>query len=351
MNMQISLSEATVQKVSVHLIGNKGNGQDMVTSKKPLKLTREDMQIIKDGFLSKFNLESDKYSFHHLSSLDYNEVYNYCLETLAESATFHKNSVNIAKHLYESTVHPKIKAGELYVCYYENCLVNGAFVDAIGLYKTETKTNFIDLTIEEQEFSFVMREGVDVSKYDKACLVFPTNAEKGFDVLLYDSTNKGEEAVFWRETFLNVVPQATEYFQTNQFLNITKQFIAKQLPEEYDIAKTDQIDLLNKSVEYFRANESFDKKKFEKEVFDDSGMIKAFRKFETNYAEMNDIELTDRFDISTQAVKKQARVFKSVLKLDKNFHVYIHGDKNLIEKGYDERVGKSFYKIYFDEEA
>jgi len=196
----------------------------------------------------------------------------------------------------------------------------------------------------------VLREGVDVARFDKACLVFPTNAEEGFDVLIYDSANRGEEAVFWRETFLNVVPQANEYYQTNQFLNITKQFIAKQLPEEYDIAKTDQIDLLNKSVEYFRANESFDKKKFEKEVFDDSGMIKAFRKFETNYAEMNDLELTDKFDISTQAVKKQARVFKSVLKLDKNFHVYIHGDKSLIEKGYDERVGKSFYKIYFDEE-
>ena len=65
---------------------------------------------------------------------------------------------------------------------------------------------------------------------------------------------------------------------------------------------------------------------------------------------MNEIELPDRFDISTQAVKKQNRVFKSVLKLDKNFHVYIHGDKSLIERGYDEKTGKKFYKIYYDEE-
>ncbi len=43
--------------------------------------------------------------------------------------------------------------------------------------------------------------------------------------------------------------------------------------------------------------------------------------------------------------------FKSVLKLDKNFHIYIHGDKELIEKGYDDAVGKKFYKIYYDEEA
>ena len=346
----MNLSNAVLQKVSVHYIGNKGNGQELINSKKTLDIPAGDKQVIKDSFLGNFNLESDKYAFHHPSSLNYNEVYNYCLECLAEGEAFHANSVNISKHLFESTTHPKIKAGELYVCYFENCEIDGAYVDAIGLYKTETKSDFIDLAIGGSEFALTMREGVEVSKFDKACLVFPTNAEAGFDVLIYDSNNRGEEAVFWRETFLNVLPQANEYYQTNQFLTVAKQFIAKQLPQEYDIAKTDQIDLLNKSVEYFRANESFDKKKFEKEVFDDGGMIKAFRQFEANYAEQNDVDIPDTFGISTQAVKKQARVFKSVLKLDKNFHVYIHGDKDLIEKGYDEKMGKSFYKIYFDEE-
>jgi 37-kD nucleoid-associated bacterial protein len=348
--MEISISEAILHKITVHYVGNKGNGNELVTSKKQLQLSKEEKLLLKTSFLSQFSLDSDKYAFHHPSSLNYNEVYNYCLESLAEGATFQKNSVNIAKHLFESTIHPKIKPGELYVCYFENCLVNGAYVDAIGIYKTESRQHFIDLTKEDNDFSIVLREGVEITKYDKACLVFPTNAEQGFDVLIYDSNKKGEEAVFWRETFLNVVPQATEFHQTNQFMGIARQFIAKQLPQEFQLEKTEQIDLLNKSVEYFRANETFDKKKFEKEVFDDPGMIRSFKMFETNYAEENDIDLQDRFDISAQAVKKQARVFKSVLKLDKNFHVYIHGDKSLIEKGYDERTGKSFYKIYFDEE-
>jgi len=33
----------------------------------------------------------------------------------------------------------------------------------------------------------------------------------------------------------------------------------------------------------------------------------------------------------------------------KNFHIYIHGRRDLIEKGTDES-GKKFYKIYFEEE-
>ena len=49
-------------------------------------------------------------------------------------------------------------------------------------------------------------------------------------------------------------------------------------------------------------------------------------------------------------MKRQARVFKSVLKLDKNFHIYIHGDRNKIEQGVDEK-GRKFYKIYYEQEA
>lgn len=346
----MDLSDSVLVKVSVHYVGNKGNGDELVVSQKPLVISDHDKLVMKSPFLGKFTDEANKYSFSHNTSLDYHEMYNYCLNAFADTETFHVNTANIAKHLYENTLHPKIKEGELYVCLYDNCLINGAYVEAIGIYKTETKSNFIDLDINNTDFTMVMREGVEVSKFDKGCLIFPTNAEQGFDVLIYDNANRGEEAIFWKEGFLGVQPQANEYFQTNQFLTLTKQFIAKQLPQEQEMSKTEQIDLLNKSVEYFRANESFDKKSFEEEVFTEPGIINKFRQFEDSYADSNNLEIPDQFDISTQAVKKQARVFKSVLKLDKNFHVYIHGDKDLIEKGFDERTGKSFYKIYFDEE-
>ena len=68
------------------------------------------------------------------------------------------------------------------------------------------------------------------------------------------------------------------------------------------------------------------------------------------YRKENDIQLIDSFEISTQAVNKQARIFKSVLKLDKNFHIYIHGNRELIEQGIDEN-GRKYYKIYYEREA
>ena len=344
----MDLSNAVLESISVHVIGNKGNGEELITSKKGLSLSPEERKKIAAAFSGRFNTEQDKYSFYHPSSLQYNEVYNYCLEIMSEDLPFHKGSVQIARHLFENSTHPKIKRGELYVCYFSNCLVDGKPHEAIGLYKAESKSNFLDLDLDS-DFKVSMREGVELTKFDKGALVLSSNADAGFDVLVFD-TNRGEEAAFWRDGFLNIIPQATEYYNTNQVMTVARQFIEKQIPQEYDVTKTDQIDYLNKSLEYFKSNNEFDKKDFEKNVFGDGGMIKSYRNFENTYAEENAIDFSDNFQISAQALKKQARVYKSVLKLDKNFHVYIHGNTDLIEKGYDNTVGKSYYKIYFDEE-
>lgn len=345
---EMDLSNAVLESISVHIIGNKGNGQDLITSKKTLPLSPEEKKKIAAAFSGRFNTEQDKYSFYHPSSLQYNEVFNYCLEIMSEDLPFHKGSVQIAKHLFENSTHPKIKPGELYVCYFSNCLVDGKPHEAVGLYKAESKSNFLDLDMDS-DFKVSMREGVELTKLDKGALVLSSNADAGFDVLVFDN-NRGEEAAFWRDGFLSIVPQATEYYNTNQVMTVARQFIEKQIPQEYEISKTDQIDYLNRSLEYFKSNNEFDKKDFEKNVFGDGGMIKSYRNFENTYAEENAIDFADNFQISTQALKKQTRVYKSVLKLDKNFHVYIHGNTDLIEKGYDDAVGKNYYKIYFDEE-
>lgn len=53
---------------------------------------------------------------------------------------------------------------------------------------------------------------------------------------------------------------------------------------------------------------------------------------------------------SESAVKKSSRSMKSVIKLDKNFHIYVHGGEGLIKKGYDPETGMAFYQLYFKEE-
>ena len=72
-------------------------------------------------------------------------------------------------------------------------------------------------------------------------------------------------------------------------------------------------------------------------------------KYKSPYAKEHDVDFADDFAISESAVKKQARTLKSVIKLDKNFHIYIHGDRNLIEQGEDKKVNTT--KQAFNEEG
>lgn len=125
--------------------------------------------------------------------------------------------------------------------------------------------------------------------------------------------------------------------------------MTQHLEGEYEVTKTEKIELLNRSVDYFKTHDTFDKSEFEQTVFQHEKLIESFQNYDTAYRQENEVEITNNFAISPQAVKKQARIFKSVLKLDKNFHIYIHGNTDLIEQGV-ETDGRKFYKIYFKEE-
>ena len=207
---------------------------------------------------------------------------------------------------------------------------------------------FFDVQQQANEFELRIQEGTELTKIDKGCLILNKDEETGYEVMIFDNQNRGEEAQYWKEKFLAVTPQKNEYHHTNHFLTLTKQFITQQL--DTDVDKTEQVKLLNRSIDYFKGNEAFDIDDFQNEVFETTEIIGAFREFGSRYTQANDFDIASSFDISVDAVKKQTKIFKSVLKLDKNFHIYIHGRTDLIEKGVD-TDGRKFYKIYYQDES
>ncbi len=83
-------------------------------------------------------------------------------------------------------------------------------------------------------------------------------------------------------------------------------------------------------------------------MLQDEEVIESFGNFKSDYEQDMQVSISEDFAISEAAVKKQSRGFKSVIKLDKNFHIYVHGDRKMLEQGADEK-GK-YYRLYFDEE-
>lgn len=344
----IGTATSIVQQVSAHLVGNNANGESLTLSEKPMDVQDEKLQtLLRTYFLSNFTTP-EFYSFT-FSNGDFalNPLYQFAREIFENPETFHENSINIAQQLFDVTQHPNIKSGELYVAFIEGVVVGNMMSDAIGIFKSESKENYLKLS---KQFNLNADEGINVKKLDKGCLILNTEQEDGYKVLIVDAVNKSD-AQFWKDDFLNLRPWSDSFHHTQNFMSLARNYVAEELEEQFSISKADKIDLLNRSVDFFKSKEHFHKAEFESEVLNDADVIQSFRNYGKNFMADNAFDAVDHFEISAQAVKRQAKIFKSVLKLDKNFHIYIHGNRELIEKGFDEVLGKNYYKIYFDSES
>ena len=102
-------------------------------------------------------------------------------------------------------------------------------------------------------------------------------------------------------------------------------------------------------MDFFKKTPKFEMESYTQQILGQPAVIDRFEDYKNRFQDERELQLENSFDVNQTAVKKQGRAFKSVIKLDKNFHIYIHGNRNLVEQGEDEH-GK-FYKLYFQEES
>lgn len=339
-----------LSKVIVHRVGNPTRGEDCRRSQQLLNVQGDIVpKLLTQYFLGPFDTNK-LYHFTHLSDLKLNEMYHYTSELFAQPQHFIELSGQMAAFLYSKSTHVKVKEGELYVVVFNDIPFENDYTSAIGIFKSETKETFLKLSLQQDEWEIRDEEGININKLDKGCLIFNDAAADGFKVCVVDNTNK-QDAQYWVNDFLQVQPLADSYNHTDQYLNLCKHFVTNEYAEKFDVSKSDQIELLNRSMDYFKTKEQFNLKEFAEEVIHHPEVVDTFMDYKKNYEASRNYEIEDEFDINLAAVKKQQRVFKTVLKLDKNFHIYIHGRRDLIEKGIDEETGRKYYKIYFDEES
>jgi len=338
--------------LTIHKVGNSSNEEMLLCSKAPLQLEDETIsQLLITYFIQPFTKSAEYFRFFHEADLQLNEVFQYCRRIFGNQNEFQEQSVNIAKHLYKHSTHPKIKGGELYIAYFSKCLVDGEEVPAIGIFKSENRDTYLKVFLEDDNYQVNYEDGININKLDKGCLVFNIEEEDGYKVSIVDSTGKQTEAVYWKDAFLQVTRREDSYHQTELAVNMCKQFIDTKLPTEYEMDRVDQVDLLNKSAAYFKEKEHFQLDDFANEVLGHPDAIASFKEYRNEYQQTFQQDIPDEFEISAPAVKKQQKVFKSILKLDRNFHIYIHGNRELIERGFDEATNMHYYKLLFENEA
>lgn len=341
--------EPKIEQLILHKVGNKLNDDKIIFSKSEMDINDNSKTLLNRYFISSIK-KDEYYTFYHESEISLNEVYTYVSRIFNSKDCFFNDSINIAKHLYQKSEHPKIKEGDLYVVYFSNIQIEDKVVDAIGIFKSENKETFIKVENIFNRFEVNFELGANINKLDKGCIIYNIEKENGFLVSLIDNLSKtGSEARYWKDDFLYVKPRKDEYYNTQHLLSLCKNFVTKEMPQQFDVSRADQVDLLNKSVQFFKENENFELANFTNEVIGQPELIESFNQYKTAFQKEREIAISDSFSISESAVKKQARSIKSIIKLDKNFHIYVHGSRELIEQGVDEG-GRKFYKIYYSEE-
>ena len=333
-----------ISALSVHKIGNKSAVEGVELSKSPISIDDNLGDVLKSYFMKAFK-DEERYTFAHPTSLNLNAVYSYVSAIFDNADLFHEESINIAKFLYEKSTHPNIKRGDFYVIHFKDCILDGETIDAVGLFKSENKDTFIQLKSIEGGFDVVGQTGMNINKLDKGCLIFNLNRQKGYVICVVDNGNR-TDAKYWVEDFLQLKRCEDDFLQTEQVVTMCKSFISK-LPEGYD--KTAKAVMMNNVVKAL-GEESVSVKSISNKAFNPAGVGEAFMSYADEFQTNQEITFRDSFHGKTESINM--RSVKTVTKvcLDNNFEIRILGCGDNIERGYDEKKGKKFYILYYDEE-
>ena len=347
----IDIDLTSLDEVYIHFVGNKLNDEALVINPEAVPLNDNEMLLqLYQYFLSHFDGQE---MFQFKGSMENAEMVDLelaCGNIFKDPTQLGTISSTVADLLYDASNHPAIKSGYLCVVYFSKINFQDEITDAVGIFKVENMHPFFQFEENNKSIEVRLEEGVNIQKPDKACIIFNAESVDGYRVFMIDKSSKGVEASFWKNDFLNIMECSNEYYYTKNLMDVTSNFVKNKMTEDFEVARADQIDLLNKTKNYFNNNEAFDQEEFSESIFGNEEVANSFNKYKRECAQDLAFDMPDNFEISYPAVKKKNGVFKSILKLDKNFSVYVHGDRSKIERGIEED-GRRFYKLYFDNEA
>jgi len=310
------------------------------------------MPLLKEFFFKPFRDKEENYfQFAHDVDLEYNEMYNLATDIFNNPSNVHDISKKITQHLFEQSNHPHIKNGEVYVAYLTNVSIDNKPCDAIGIFKSEIKSDFLQFEEKETQLEMILQQGINLQRLDKGCLIFNYKKEEGYKILTVDSNRY--DARYWLEHFLSVDAFQDENFMTKKYLKFCQDF-AKDvvLPAE---DKKEEVMFMNRAVNHFAKNDNFEESLFLNEVIDNPDLISEFKNYKVDKGEKYSIEDLTTFPIANAAVTDARRKMKNVIELDTNIQIKLdfinpESAEKYVEKGWDEEKQMYYYLVYFNKE-
>lgn len=348
----INLYSAQIDSLSLHRVGNKSRSESMFLSENPYTSNDEISALLKEYFFKPFREKEENYfKLWHEVDVEFNEIYKAASIIFQDPDKVHMQSKQITTHLFEQSNHPHIKNGEVYIAYFSDVLIDNQKTNALGIFKSELKHDFLEFEEQSKNLEIVVRQGININKLDKGCLIFDMEKENGYKVLSVDSNRY--DTKYWLENFLGVEPLTDENFYTKNYLKFCQGF-AKDvvLPAE---DKQQEVLFMNRAVNHFAKNDAFEETSFLNEVMDNPELIPEFKHYKVEKGPKYSIEDVSNFDIANKAVSDARKKIKNVINLDTNIQIkmdFINPEsaEKFVEKGWDEERQMYYYLVYFNKE-
>ena len=110
-------------------------------------------------------------------------MFKFATEIFDNPANLHDVSKKITTAFFEQSNHPHIKNGEVYVAYLTNLNIDNNVVDAIGIFKSELQTDFLQFEEKGTHLEMILQQGINLNKLDKGCIIFNYKKEEGYKIL------------------------------------------------------------------------------------------------------------------------------------------------------------------------
>ena len=345
----IDFSQTNILKLAITWSGNKERNEGIVIPKTTLvPINDYAHQVLLAAFCKPFEKTEEFFTFHHDDDVSQNAVYQSVMTIFQDTDKLSEQAAFLTQRLYDYSTQPKINGGEMFVALFDKISLMGEEVPAIGVFKIVNKDPFLRVERTAESFNLQVGEGIATGKLAMAALIFGVDEAEGYRLMTVDSVSKKDTPSVWTQLFLNAKPIEDNFYNTRHYIQLANDFIKEKAAPRFGLDRADTIDLINRTEYYFKENEMFEVNDFADTLFPEAEQQEAFKEFREEYQQETAAPLAEQFDISKQAVRKAGKVFKSVIKLDENFHIYVHGRRDLIERGFDEDKGKPYYKVYFD---
>lgn len=330
-----------IKAAVVQRVGNKSNDEGVSFSDSLCQMDSVEepfLKLINSAF--KFN---DWKQFYYIDDLELNPAYRFVTKIFDDETCIVQQANNLARHLYEQSIHPNIKIGEFYVVLLDNCEVDGEQTQAIGLFKSEVRETVLTVKMEKNRLVLSSEIGMSLKKLEKGCIVFNIDRENGYKVAVVDNTGSNTDAHYWVDNFLHVRNCNDDYHETERLMEMCTGFVT-QLKEQSEV---ESAVAAKKTAAAFSTGEPI-------QLDDLAGMIcqneeqrQAFETYRQSF-EQEYGGFQDEVNVVKKAANNKAVKRMTTLKLGSDFEVKVLNPGARIEGGIDKQSGKKYYTLYYE---